>query len=250
MGIITGARDGDRWRSTNSTLRLLIRNAFGADYPMDGQIVGGPSWMDTDRFDILANMAPGTTSIDMQAMVRSLLADRFKLRVHREMRELPVYVLELARPDGKLGPGLRMLTVDCDALRAAQSKGQAPPPPRPTPGGSPPDCFTNTMMGRVTSIDSGGMRMAGLATNLSRAAGRPVLDRTGLTGFFAIRLTFATEPGSVSPLGGPPQGVPIDPVDAPSLTTAVVDQLGLRLESRREQMPVLVIDGAEPPTDN
>lgn len=78
----------------------------------------------------------------------------------------------------------------------------------------------------------------------------PVFDRTGLTGFFTVTLTFATEPGSVSPLGGPPQGVSIEPVDAPSLTTAVVDQLGLRLDSRREQMPVLVIDGAGPPTEN
>jgi uncharacterized protein (TIGR03435 family) len=81
MMIVTGAVDGDRWRSANSTLRLLIRQAFGADYPMDGQIVGGTSWMDTDRFDILANMASGPTSADMRAMVRSLLADRFKLRV-------------------------------------------------------------------------------------------------------------------------------------------------------------------------
>ena len=104
MGLITGARDGDRWRSTNSTLRLLFRNAFGADYPMDGQIVGGPSWMDTDRFDILASMAPGTAPTDVQAMVRSLLADRFKLRVHNEMRELTVYALVLAHPaDGRSG---------------------------------------------------------------------------------------------------------------------------------------------------
>jgi uncharacterized protein (TIGR03435 family) len=130
---------------------------------MDGQIVGGPSWMDTDWFDVLANMAPGTTSTDMQAMVRSLLADRFKLRVHREMRELPVYALVLARPDGRLGPQLEHLSVDCDALRAARLKGEAPPMPRPT---------------------------------------------------------------------------------------AVVDQLGLRLESRREQTAVLVIDGAEPPSDD
>jgi uncharacterized protein (TIGR03435 family) len=163
MLVMTGAVDGDRWRSTNSTLRLLIRQAFGADYPMDGQIVGGPSWMDTDWFDVLANMAPGTTSTDMQAMVRSLLADRFKLRVHREMRELPVYALVLARPDGRLGPQLEHLSVDCDALRAARLKGEAPPMPRPT---------------------------------------------------------------------------------------AVVDQLGLRLESRREQTAVLVIDGAEPPSDD
>jgi uncharacterized protein (TIGR03435 family) len=251
MMIMTGARDGDRWRSTNSTLRLLIRNAYGVEYPMDGQIVGGPSWMDTDRFDILANMTPGTTSTDMNAMVRSLLADRFKLRVHREMRELPVYALVLARPDRKLGPGLKLLGVDCDALWAARSKGEAPSMPPPAAGRALPECFTNIgLAGGVTSIESGGMNMAGLASSLSSAAGRPVHDRTGLTGFFAVNLTFVTEPGSLSGLGGRPQSVSLKPVDAPSLTAAVVDQLGLRLESRREQTAVLVIDSAEPPSDN
>lgn len=251
MMILTGAVEGDRWRSTNSTLRLLIRQAYSADYPLEGQIVGGPSWMETDRFDILANMAPGTTSTDMQAMVRSLLADRFKLRVHREMRELPVYALVPARPDGRLGPQLKHLSVDCDALRAAQLKGEAPPMPRPAAGGPPPDCFTGIgLAGGVSTIESGGMNMANLASSLSSAAGRPVLDRTGLKGFFAVNLTFATEPNAVSALGGPPRGVSIAPVDAPSLTRAVVDQLGLRLETRREQTAVLVIDGAEPPTDN
>jgi uncharacterized protein (TIGR03435 family) len=251
MTWITGARDGDRWRSTNSTLRMLIRNAYGTDYPMDGQLVGGPSWMDADRFDILANMAPGTTSTDMQAMVRSLLADRFKLRVHPEMRELPVYALVLARPDGRPGPQLKRLTVDCDALRAARAKGDAPPTPRRAPGGPPPDCSTNIMLdGSVTTIESGGMNMALFASTLARAAGRPVHDRTGLLGFFAVNDTFTTDPNSVSPFGGPRQGVSLNPVDAPSLTAAVVDQLGLRLESRREQTPVLVIDGAELPTEN
>jgi uncharacterized protein (TIGR03435 family) len=251
MMIVTGAREGDRWRSTNSTLRLLIRQAFLADYPLDGQMVGGPAWMDSDRFDILATMPPGAAVADMQAMVRSMLVERFKLRTHREMRELPVYALVLARPDGRLGPQLKPLSVDCEALRAARVKGEAPPTPPRTPGGPPPDCFTGIgQFDGTTSIESGGMNIPGLASTLSRAAGRPVFDRTGLTGFFTVNLTFATEPASVSPLGGPPRGVSLDPVDAPSLTAAVVDQLGLRLESRREQMPVLVIDGAEPPSEN
>jgi uncharacterized protein (TIGR03435 family) len=249
MLVMAGAVEGERWRSTNATLRLLIQAAYGADYPMDGQVVGGPSWMDTDRFDVLATMAAGTTATDIEGMVRSLLGDRFKLRVHREMRELPVYVLVLASPDRKLGQQLKQLTIDCVALRAARSKGPAPLPP-PT-AGPPPDCFTNIgRAGGMTSIESGGMDAADLAENLSQAAGRPVLDRTGLTGFFAVNLRFATEPNSVSPLGGRSQGVSINPVDAPSLTAAVVDQLGLRLESRREQTPVLVIDGAELPTEN
>jgi len=250
MMILTGAREGDRWRSTNSTLKLLIRNAYGADYPMDGQILGGPPWIDTDRFDILANMASGTTSTNMGAMVRTLLADRFKLRVHREMRELPSYVLVLARADGKLGPKLKRSSVDCDALRAEWASGKSSIPPR-TAGGPPPDCFTSIgRFGGMTSIESGGMSVPDLASSLSDAAARPVLDRTGLIGFFTVNLTFATEAGSVSPLGGRPQGVSVDPVDAPSVTAAVVDQLGLRLETRREQMPVLVIDSAEPPSEN
>ena len=250
MMILTGAREGDRWRSTNSTLKLLIRNAYGADYPMDGQILGGPPWIDTDRFDILANMASGTTSANMGAMVRALLADRFKLRVHREMRELPAYVLVLARADGKLGPKLKRWSVDCDALRAEWASGKSPIQPRMA-GGSPPDCVTNIgRFGGMTSIESGGMSVPDLASTLSGAAARPVLDRTGLIGFFTVNLTFATEPNSGLSLGGRPQGVSLDPVDAPSLTAAVVDQLGLRLESSREQMPVLVIDSAEPPSEN
>jgi uncharacterized protein (TIGR03435 family) len=216
---------------------------------MDGQITGGPAWMDSDRFDIMATMAAGTTGDDMRAMVQSLLTEAFKLRVHTETRELPAYVLTVARSD-KVGPQLRALPVDCEVLRAARLKGEAPPMPSPTPGAPTPECFTGTMLGRITRIESGGMNMAALASSLSRAAGRPVLDRTGLTGYFALTLNFATEPGATSPLGGPPQGVSLEPVDAPSLTAAVQEQLGLRLESRRERMDVLVIDGAEQPNEN
>ena len=251
MMLLTGAVDGDRWRATNSTLRMLIRNAYSAEYPMDGQMVGGPPWMDTDRFDVLATVPTGASSADVKAMVRSLLADRFKLRVHTETRELPLYALVLARADGKLGPQLKTLSIDCDALRAARLNGEAPPMPPPTAGGPPPECFTG--IGRysgMTSIESGGMNMTMLTSDLSEAAGRPVLNRTGLSGFFTVKLTFTTEPNSASPFGGQRQGVLIATVDAPSLTTAVVEQLGLRLESRREQMPVLVIDGAEPPSEN
>jgi uncharacterized protein (TIGR03435 family) len=94
------------------------------------------------------------------------------------------------------------------------------------------------------------MTMAALVDNLSRSSGRPVLDRTGLAGSFAVTLRFATDPSALSPLGGPAQGVSIEPVDAPSLGAAVQEQLGLRLESRREPMEVLVIDSASAPSEN
>ena len=251
MAVISGAREGDRWRSANVTLRLLIQSGYRNEFPMAGQIIGGPDWMDTDRFDVTGSMPPGTTAAEMTEMVRSMLADRFGLSVHRDERELPVYVMRVARSDGRLGPQMRPLTIDCDALRAARLRGDAPPM-RPPVGGSPvPDCFTGIGGGRLRyEITSGGISIEGLVPHLSEAAGRPVFDHTGLKGFFALSLKFATEPGAVSPLGGRPPGVSTEQVDLPSLTAAVEEQLGLKLESRRERVGVLVIDGVRQPTAN
>jgi uncharacterized protein (TIGR03435 family) len=251
MGVFSGMREGDRWRAANATLRLLIQSGYGGEFPMTGQIIGGPEWMDTERFDVTASIPQGTAGSDLAGMVRSLLADRFGLRVHREERELPVYLLRVSRGDGKLGPKIRALAIDCDALRAARLRGDAPPMAPPTRDRPVPDCFTGIGPGRLGyNIASGGISMADLASSLSAASGRPVFDRTGLKGFFALDLTFATEPGAVSPLGGRSPGVAIEQVDLPSLSAAVEEQLGLKLESRREAVKVLVIDGADRPTAN
>ena len=246
MRVRFGSREGDRWLAENATLRILLRNAYDPQYGMDGQIVGGPPWIDTDRFDIQATMAPGTSNDDMKAMARTLLAERFQLRTHSERREMPVYALLIARSDGRLGPQMRRLAVDCEVVRATRARGEKPP------GDAAPVCTTGMSIRRtgITELDSSGMTMAALIDNLSRAAGRPVLDRTGLTGSFAVSLRFATDANSLSPLGGPPQGVSLEPVDAPSLTAAVQEQLGLRLESRREPVAVLVVDSASAPAEN
>jgi uncharacterized protein (TIGR03435 family) len=251
MPVFAGAREGDRWRASNATLRLLIESGYGIEFPMAGQISGGPEWMDTDRFDVTATIAPGTTGAVMNTMVRSLLSDRFGLRVHREERELPVYVMRVARSDGRLGPQIRPVAIDCDALRAAQLRGEAPPMAPPTRESPLPDCFTGIGPGKLAyDIVSGGISMGDLASVLSGASGRPVLDRTGLKGFFALQLKFATEPGAVSPLGGRAGGVSIEQVDLPSLPAAIGEQLGLKLETSRERVSVLVIDSAQRPTAN
>ena len=248
IAVISGAREGDRWRSANVTLRLLIHSGYGTEFPMTGQIIGGPDWMDSDRFDVTGSMPAGTTAAEMTAMVQSMLADRFRLSVHREERELPVYALRVASSDGRLGPQIRPLTIDCDALRAARLKGEAPPLPSRD---SLPDCFTGIGAARLGyDISSGGISMSELVPHLSAAAGRPVFDRTGLKGFFALTLKFASDPGALSPLGGRPAGVSIEQSDLPSLAAAVEDQLGLKLESRRERVSVLIIDGAQRPTAN
>jgi uncharacterized protein (TIGR03435 family) len=245
--IRVGARQGERWLADNATLRALIRSAYAPRYQMEGQIVGGPGWLDTDRFDIVGTMRASTSADEMRAMVQALLADRFKLVVHTETRELPVYALVLARADGRLGPAMRP-TVDCDALRAAQQKGEAPTPPRAQ--GATGQCRTAMMFGPTSRLESGGVTTAQLVSNLSQSTGRPVLDRTGLNGFYELKLEFAAEPGAMTAFG--PAGAPASaaPVDAPSLFSAIQDQLGLKLEPRREPMDVLVIERAEQPTEN
>ena len=247
MRINLGSRQGDRWLAQNATLRLLLRSAYATQFSMDGQIVGGPPWIDTDRFDVEATMASGTSNEDMRVMIRALLVDRFQLKVHTERRDLPVFALTVARGDGKPDGQMRPVAVDCDAVRAARTKGEKP---ASGPAGAQVACSTSMMLGPATRIETSGMNMASLAQTLSTASGRPVFDRTGLSGWFAFTLRFATEPGATTPAGGPPQGLSPDPVDAPSLSAALQDQLGLRIESRREPVEVLVVESASQPGDN
>src|SRR4249919_2001597 len=130
-----------RYIATNVTLRLLIRNAYQLQ---DFQITGGPGWMASDHFDINAKVPdefravgpppPGSGSGPLQLMIRALLTERFKLVIHNETKDAPIYALILARADGRLGPGLKKSSVDCAALFAAgRARGGAMPPP-PQPG--------------------------------------------------------------------------------------------------------------------
>ena len=280
VSIRMGGLQGNRWSADGVTLLMLIRSAYGQRYAMQGQIIGGPPWVETDRFTVAAVADHVPTQEDAQAMLRTLLAERFKLVVREETREMPVYVLTLAGGDRKPGRALKPVDADCEALMAARRRGEAPPvapPTPPAPDGAVPPCSTMMMMGPqgMMRIRSGGATIAQLAQTLSSAAGRPVLDRTGLAGSFAYDLEFAREPGSSSPFGGPPvplstgpnivgpQGAPGiggpaippgagggPPSDLPSVFAAVEEQLGLKLEARREPADVLVIVSAEAPTED
>jgi bla regulator protein blaR1 len=224
---------GGRVVITNNTLRNIIRNAWNLQ---DFQIVGGPAWQNDDRWDINAK-APEEQPTPQQTllMVQTLLADRFKLVVHNETREMPVYALVQVRTDGKLGPQLRQSSLDCAAIAAAVAKG-APPPPRPSDG---PFCGTRTGPGMVKTS---GVGMADFARNLSPATGRIVVNRTGLTGTYDLDLQFTQDPL------GPGVGDPAS--DVPSLFVALQEQLGLRLEAQRVPVDVLVIDSAQRPIED
>jgi uncharacterized protein (TIGR03435 family) len=234
---------GGRLTATNMPLRALITFAYQLQ-PF--QLVGDPSWIRNENFDIVAKMEgdpapvpPGQGPDPLMLAMRTLLADRFKLAVHRETREMDIYALVVARPDGTLGPKLQRTTTDCEALMAARKGG---PPPGPPSADAPFLCGMRGTFGRL-SVNS--MPMTLFANNLSQRMQRVVVDRTGLTGGWDFELTFAPEP----PAGPLPPGVELPPVDpnAPSLVTAIQEQLGLKLQSTKGPVEVLVVDGIERP---
>jgi uncharacterized protein (TIGR03435 family) len=254
-----------RFTATNVTARLLIRNAYQLQ---DFQISGGPSWLTSDHFDIVAKIeagvademaaagppTPGQGPGKLQLMIRSLLAERFKLAVHTETKEQPIYALVLARSDGRLGPQLKKSETDCAALMAARrgGPGRGMPPPGPPQPGDPMPCGVRIGMGNMAV---GGSTLAQFANSLGMFTGRVVQDRTGLPGTYDFTLTWTPDQMPQRPPGAPTDqpiranGVDIDP-NGPSLFTAVQEQLGLKLDSQKGPVPMLVIDRIEKPVEN
>jgi bla regulator protein BlaR1 len=234
------------WSATNVTLGMLIRIAFQLQ---DNQIVGGPKWLFEDRFDVLGSgNAPGAAPSMLLPKMQTLLADRFSLVTHTETRELPMFALVRTRED-RLGPNLKPSTAtDCPA---------PPPPgagnPRPIPQPmSPAQMQVCGVMLGPGRISSGHVTLDQIANNLSRIAGSMVVDKTGLLGFYEFALEYAPDSSLAgrSDLPGRPPGPERPASDGPSLFSAVQEQLGLKLESTKGPVSVLVIDRAEQPEAN
>ncbi len=225
---------------TNNSLFNLIRNAHGTQRY---QMVPGanlPAWIDSDRWDILAKPPADAPQVEeqMQLRLRSLLEDRFKLVARREMREMPIYELVIARSDGQLGPQLKRSGDECGAQGRARAAGETPPP-------MPPGGFCGTRTGNGT-VSMKGVPLANFVRNLGGTTGRFVVDKTGLTGPFDLELQWTPDqPGAGAP--GPERGAQVDGV---SLFAAMQEQLGLKLEAKRAPVEVLVIDSAERPTED
>jgi bla regulator protein blaR1 len=243
MRVLMRVQPGGAWEATNVTLESMIRLAYRIQ---ESQLVGGPAWIYTDRFDIVATSPQGARGQEFALRMQSLLAERFGLTLHRETKELPVYALISS---GSQGPRLTPSTVDCVAFARGRN-GQSVPAARP---GERPTCGTTAAPGRLTG---GGVSMAQLAQSLERYTGRMVIDETGTAGNFDYDLEFRSDPallgrgpGGGFPTGPLPSGETSDSAGVP-IFTAVQEQLGLRLDSRRAPVEVLVIDSAAQPTTN
>ena len=237
--VMLGVQPGGRFTATNVPLKMLLRQAYNVQ---DFQVVGGPEWLGSDRFDVVAKATEeGINFETMRPLLRSLLADRFKLKAHNETRQLPIYALVKARNDGTLGPSMKPSSADCAAV-AGGRRGGGPPPASPPPG-QPADCSFIIGIGKMSV---GGMPVEQLARALSPMVGRVVLDKTGLTGNYTYELTYSPEQLGGQPLlnGGVPAGDP----SSPSIFTALQEQLGLKLDSDKGPVEVLVVDSAEQPT--
>ena len=221
---------GGRFEAINIPVIQLVQSAYQL---RAFQIVGAPAWL-SDRYDVVAKAegefppnTPGTIGA-VPLMLQSLLADRFDLVAHKETRDMDIYALVRARADGQLGPRFRPSSLDCEAVWRT---GVKPPPPPPVPG--------------MRQVQPCGMRAGGgnlvasaatlevLTGNLSGATSRIVEDRTGLTGRFDIDLSWASD-------------VSADTTQ-PSIFTALQEQLGLKLESTRAPVEILVIDSISRP---
>jgi uncharacterized protein (TIGR03435 family) len=232
---------GGRFTAINAPVRAVIRHAYQLQ---DFELAGGPKWLDADRVDIVARAEGEPAPAQMRLMLKTLLADRFKLQLHQETRDLPLYALALSRRDGKLGPDLRRSDTDCS--RAALLDDTLGITPRP----GPPD--PEATCGFFGPLPGGGAKFRGvtigvLARFLAPPVHRPVVDRTGLTGYFDADLETTAEFGPPPP----PPGVAdrIDRGSLPSIFTVLKDRLGLRLDAQRGPVTVFVIDRLERPVE-
>jgi uncharacterized protein (TIGR03435 family) len=199
--------------------------------------VGAPDWVLNEVYDLTAKAASDVTREQMTAMLQTMLAERFKLAVHYEMQDRPVYALVLARADGRLGPGIRRSELDCDAIQAARRAGSKEPSPATSNGA--PACGMSMRGEQGMTVLLGARPLSALAASLGSGTGRVVVDKTGLTGNYDVTLRYMSQPSANESPDAPPE-----------IFTALQEQLGLKLEPARAPLRILVIDHIERPTEN
>lgn len=266
-----GTQDPGRVHYPFISLKALLLSA----YDVKAYQIQGPAWLDMERFDVNATMPPETTKEQFRAMLQNLLAERFKLAIHRETKELPMYSLVVAKD----GPKMKASETDPPAKDDANPTPPALTPPKIGPDGFPTlPSPTAERAGLFLMMMPGRARLVGrqqavldLANRLTALLSRPVGDATGLTSKYDFTLTFSAE-GMSAPMGnptGPGMMVPATPPvpsgaaagapaaslpegdNPPDIFRAVKEQLGLALQPRKGSVGLIVIDHIEKaPTEN
>jgi uncharacterized protein (TIGR03435 family) len=241
------------------TLRALIRIAYGDAFtganlnPRLLEVLGGPAWLDTDRYAISARVEGSASPAEVTGpMLRTLLEDRFKVKARKEPRETAVYALSVAKGGAKLQPTKEGSCVPFDlnnSSRAATGRGEAPP--KFCGGGE-----GRLGKGGLSILDWYGVSMAEVAGRVfSGEVDRPVIDKTELTGRYDIHLEFVRNLAASGPVrlngadSSAAQAAPVDP-SGPSIFTALEEQLGLKLSPAKSSVDVIVVDRAERPSAN
>ena len=242
-------RPGGRLQAQNLPVRMLITSAY---HLQDFQIVGGPNWLRDEGFDIEAKGDPNATNAQLMLMLQSLLEDRFQLKFHHETRERPVYALSVARSGPKLPAPKEGACVQTDGPVPASSSRES----------TLPRCGRMGIAGAASGMIArgGDMSMPELVRSLASMLGRPVLDRTGVTTHFDVHLEFTVDDSvaGLTSAWGSVQGhretmaaaAASGPGASPNILTAVQDQLGLKLDSTKGPVEVMVIDHVERPIAN
>jgi uncharacterized protein (TIGR03435 family) len=261
-----GSPDPGQITYSNVTVKNVLMNAYG----VKGFQITGPGWLDSERYDIVAKVPRGATKAEFMAMLQNLLAERFKLTLHREKKDLPMYALVV----GKNGPKMKESVDEPAPKEGDVPKGSGPADgpvvmgkmamgkdgfPVLPPGAAGRGSTAIMMMNGNARMTASGQPMAGLAEMLSGQLDLPVVDMTGLTAKYDFTLYFAPEALVGMRLGAPPTpgpppgegggGVPgasaPDAQSNPSLFAAIQEQLGLKLEQRKGPVDLLVIDHLE-----
>jgi uncharacterized protein (TIGR03435 family) len=247
--------NGDLFSATSQPLIVYLRFAFKL---AQSDLLGLPTWVYNDRFDIEARAPGNPTKDQVRLMMQSLLAERFKLTRHTAKRSRPVFDLILSKV-GKTGPQLQPHPDDesCATTPAPPAPGESPPAAQSAPSSRsglqlpPISCGS---IGPVPASAPGRGRLVGRAVTLQRIAGfltnpftgvdRPLRDRTGLTGTFDFSVEWSLATDSAQPLGSPPEDT------GPTFLQALQEELGLKLRPTTGSVDVLVIDHVEQPSPN
>jgi uncharacterized protein (TIGR03435 family) len=251
QGFFIRMEPGGRFYATGVTMKFLLEEAFQVK---DSQVFGAPAWLDSDRFDIDAKpdedtsaafdkLPPDQRRQELNQMLQGLLADRLKLVLNHDTKDLPVYALVVA----KGGPKFQ---------ESSYKPPEISPDSPPSPGGQVGPPRQGIWMQGRGDVTVTAVQMKMFADVLSRMVGRPVIDKTGLTGSYDFKLKYTPEEGQgmMMPPGAKQPGSDGAPPPAdsngPSLFTALQEQLGLKLDSQKAPVEVLVIQHVEKPSEN